>query len=129
MNTQKPKILVIDDDALIRASIQAILTRKNCSVAGAKSATEARELLDPQKKGGYALIILDIKLGEESGLELLADMRANGITVPVLMVSGLSDMEKIQQAAAYSIKGFLVKPFNAQTLYEKVAACLPELAA
>ena len=119
----KPRILAVDDEAMIRSVIQAILGRKQIDVVVAQGTTEACLLLREQ---AFDVILLDVKLGTGSGLDLLKSLREDfKILTPVLMMSGLADTERIKEASKYNIKGFIMKPFNAKSLEEKVCACLP----
>jgi DNA-binding response OmpR family regulator len=119
----KPRILAVDDEAMIRTVIQAILGRKQIEVVVAQNTTEASTLLQEQ---AFDVILLDVKLGSGSGLDLLKTLREEfKIVTPVLMMSGLADTERIKEASKYNIKGFIMKPFNAKSLEEKVCGCLP----
>ena len=117
----KPRILAVDDEAMIRSVIQAILGRKQIEVVTAQSTAEASTYLQNQT---FDAILLDVKLGDGSGLDLLRVLREEfKIVTPVLMMSGLADTERIKEASKYNIKGFIMKPFNAKSLEEKVCGC------
>ena len=123
MQIEKPlHVLTIDDENTIRSAIQLILTRRQCTVLGAQNAQEAEQFLKSQ---AFDIILLDVKLGSTNGIELLKSMREElKIQTPVILMSGLADTEGIKEASKYDIKGFLVKPFNAKALEEKVATAL-----
>lgn len=114
----KPMILTIDDEPTIRSAVQLIMSRRHCVVHGAQDEAEAKELL---RVYDFDLILLDVKLGKTSGLDLLKYLREElKIETPVLLMSGLADTERIQEACKYNIKGFILKPFNAKGLEERV---------
>lgn len=119
----KLRVLIIDDDPTIRTVIKTILSQEGLSIGAAKDAEEALALLRPPAIP-YDLVLLDINLPGESGIELLKQMRDQKINVPVLMISGNSDQQNIEEAASLQIKGFIVKPFTAQLLKDKVEAAL-----
>ncbi|WP_413558898.1 response regulator [Bdellovibrio sp. HCB209] len=115
---EKPLILTIDDEPMIRSAVQLIMSRRHCVVQSAQDANEARQLL---KSHSFDLILLDVNLGRTSGLELLKELREElKLETPVLLMSGLADTERIQEACKHNIKGFILKPFNAKGLEEKV---------
>lgn len=117
---QSLKILTIDDEPAIRSAVQLILTRRHCEVSSAQNEEEAKALVQAQT---FDVILLDVKLGKTSGLDLLKYIREElSLTTPVLMMSGLADTERIKEASKYNIKGFLLKPFNSKGLEEKVFA-------
>jgi Response regulator containing CheY-like receiver, AAA-type ATPase, and DNA-binding domains len=119
---EKPLILTIDDEPTIRSAIQLILSRRHCTVLSAQNAEEAKALVQSQT---FDIILLDVKLGKDSGLDFLKYLREElKITTPVLMMSGLADTERIKEASKFNIKGFLLKPFNAKGLEEKVFAAM-----
>lgn len=118
VNSRRLNILTIDDENAIRSAVNLILSRRNCNVHPAQDASEAVQALKAQS---FDLVLLDVKLGATNGIDLLKAMREElKVDVPVLLMSGLADTERIKEASKYQIKGFLVKPFNAKTLEEKV---------
>lgn len=124
-NSEKRSILVIDDEPTIRSAVQLILSRRHCTVMGAQDSVEAKAVL---KDNTFEIILLDVKLGKESGLDLLKYLREElKLNTPVLLMSGLADTERIKEACKYNIKGFLLKPFNAKGLEEKVFSSMEPL--
>lgn len=129
MSQEKKKVLVIDDSAEIRAGVTAILKHYGVICAGAKSAEEASPLILKPRIGElpYSLILLDIQLDGSSGLQLLRTFREiHGKAVPVVMISGNADTERVQEAAKWGISGFVVKPFTAETLWDRIKPLLGE---
>lgn len=119
---KKPNILAVDDEPAIRSAVQLILTRRHCDVSGAQNEEEAKALIQAQS---FDLILLDVKLGKTSGLDLLKYIREElKLNTPVLMMSGLADTERIKEASKFNIKGFLLKPFNSKGLEEKVFSAM-----
>ena len=83
-----PHILVVDDDRRIRELLTSYLTGKGFRVTAAGSAKLARERM---RGLTYDLLVLDVMMPGESGLELVRSLRAAADGVPVLMLSALAD--------------------------------------
>ena len=104
-------ILVVDDEAEIRASLEEILREEGYGVAGAADAGEAMALL---RDAPYDVVLLDIWLPGRDGLELLADMRESPPeTRPeVVMISGHGTIEAAVKATKLGAYDFLEKPLS-----------------
>lgn len=86
----QPRILVVDDSITIRNSLRNLLTKKNCIVSTAASASEASEELQHTQ---YDLITLDLNMPGENGLSWLKRQRNAGFKVPVVIISESSPQE------------------------------------
>ena len=104
-------ILVVDDEAEIRASLEEILREEGYGVAGAADAGEAMALL---RDAPYDVVLLDIWLPGRDGLELLADLRESPPeTRPeVVMISGHGTIEAAVKATKLGAYDFLEKPLS-----------------
>jgi two-component system nitrogen regulation response regulator NtrX len=104
-------ILVVDDEAEIRASLEEILREEGYSVAGAADAGEAIEML---RDAPYDVVLLDIWLPGRDGLELLSDLRESPPeTRPeVVMISGHGTIEAAVKATKLGAYDFLEKPLS-----------------
>jgi two-component system nitrogen regulation response regulator NtrX len=104
-------ILVVDDEAEIRASLEEILREEGYSVAGAADAGEAIALL---RDAPYDVVLLDIWLPGRDGLELLSDLRESPPeTRPeVVMISGHGTIEAAVKATKLGAYDFLEKPLS-----------------
>src|SRR5258707_6590841 len=83
-----PHILVVDDDRRIRQLLQSYLVQNSFRVTVAGSAGEARQRRDGLQ---FDLIVLDIMMPGESGLQLVKALRSGNDAIPVLMLSALAD--------------------------------------
>ena len=126
----RKKVLIIDDDENIRTLVKKLLDINGFVVSGAKSALEAKPRIRDSKKdpkNRFDLILLDINLGNTSGLELLNELKAENLIVsPIIIITGEADMEKIKKASAGGAVGFLLKPFTIEALLEKINKVLSE---
>ncbi|MDE0523935.1 MAG: response regulator transcription factor [Boseongicola sp.] len=115
-----PRILVVDDDPEMRNMMTQFL-RQNGSIA-LPAATEF-EITRHLETGRIDLILLDVMLGDESGLDICRKLRTEQ-DVPVIMVSALSADN--QRMAGYEVGAddYIVKPFNPKLLLARVKAVL-----
>ncbi|HQF25819.1 MAG TPA: response regulator, partial [Polyangiaceae bacterium] len=79
------RVLVIDDEDVVHASMRKVLSRLGFGVDGVLS---AREGLARLQTDSFDLIITDLMMPQMNGIELLQELRARGNTTPVLMVTG-----------------------------------------
>mgnify|MGYP000953600646 CR=1 FL=1 len=114
---EAPHILVVDDDRRIRQLLQTYLTQHGFRVTAAANADEAR-----QRRQGlqFDLLILDIMMPGESGLDLAKALRAGHDTIPVLMLSALADAPDRIAGLAAGSDDYLAKPFEPQELLLRI---------
>lgn len=106
-------VLVVDDERSMRDLIVRSLERHRYQAASAGTAQEARAMLRGLR---FSLIVSDIQMPGESGLELIEQVRAADPDIGVLMVSGEQDPAVAQRAAELGAFGYLVKPFSPEQL-------------
>ena len=104
-------ILVVDDEAEIRASLETILREEGYTVTTSGSATEALELIHDVE---YDVVLLDIWLPDGDGLDVLARIRELGLTTPpeVVIISGHGTIESAVRATKLGAYDFLEKPLS-----------------
>src|SRR6185312_7371301 len=88
MNSAKPKVLLVDDDADLLLAMKAAFRKMNCTVLLAANGIEALEILDKEK---LSLVISDVRMPKMNGVELLEAIQRRGIDVPVMIISGFTD--------------------------------------
>lgn len=106
------KILVVDDELVIRRLVECILSRKGHSTVSAGNGTEAMELV---RLAQFDLVVSDVRMPGMHGVELVRTLRREGYEMPVLLVSGecgslAADVSAL--VASKVVKGFLPKPFS-----------------
>lgn len=111
------KILIIDDESLILENLQDIFEFEKWKVAIAGSAKEAIEKIPDFNP---AVIISDINMPGMSGLELLALLNSQNSLIPVILLSGYRDIEKMQKAWENNVFDFLDKPYEEEKLISVV---------
>ncbi len=113
-------ILVVDDEPAARYGLRRALESKY-RVAEADSAEAAREALTREQPD---LVLLDVVLPGQSGIELLRWMREQGSEIPVLMVSALDTAKTAVEALQLGAADYLVKGFELEELRQRVATLL-----
>ena len=103
------KILVIDDEIRVCEELEEYLTRKNYYVKTAHRPSQAFDILDNED---FDIVILDIKMPELNGLEVLKIIKGKFPTIEVIMISGHGDMDVVIEAMQSGAIDFLKKPFR-----------------
>ena len=121
MMAELSHILVVDDDTRIRSLLQSYLMEHGFRVTTAASAGDARARLAGLE---FDLLVLDIMMPGETGIDLVSSMRADGVAVPVLLLSALSD--PTHRIAGLSSGGddYLAKPFEPEELLLRIRGLL-----
>jgi two-component system chemotaxis response regulator CheY len=119
------KILVVDDHESMRKIEKQILN--DLGYKNVDMADDGTTALPMLQKGNYDFVISDWNMPQMEGIELLKAIRADeriGKT-PVLLVTAESKKEKIIEAAQAGVNDYVVKPFNAEILSEKISRIFP----
>lgn len=111
------RLLVIDDDPEITSALVRGLTLHGYA---AEAENRADRALDRLCSGDFAAAIVDVMLGADSGIDLVRRIRAAQITVPVLMLSALSDVEDRAAGLEAGADDYVVKPFNFDELVARL---------
>ncbi|WP_434025558.1 chemotaxis response regulator CheY [Neptuniibacter halophilus] len=114
------KILVVDDFSTMRRIIRKLLSELGFkNIIEAEDGTKALTVL---KNEHIDFVLTDWNMPNMTGLDLLKEIRNNPelSSIPVLMVTAESKREQITAAAMAGVNGYIVKPFSAVTLQEKV---------
>ena len=112
------RLLIIDDDRDFSRSLQIQLELEGHTVATAHTGTAGIELAGGQP---LDLVLLDLKLRETDGLEVLSRLRARGIATPVAMITGEQDMQANIQAVRQGVVEYLRKPFPLPAVLDLIA--------
>ncbi len=114
------KFLVVDDFSTMRRIIKNLL--RDIGYTDVVEAEDGKQALSQIKSSQIDFVVTDWNMPNMTGLELLKEIRKEkGFDeLPVLMVTAESRKEQIVEAAKSGVNGYIVKPFNAQTLREKL---------
>ena len=114
-------VLVIDDSATIRKAIRRILEGIGYYVDEAGDGVEALERVSASPSA----VLCDIDMPRMDGLTFLKELRARPahIAVPVIMCTTHSSFDKIREALTLGANEYIMKPFDAEIIASKLAAC------
>ena len=123
----KIKFLVVDDFSTMRRIVRNLL--KELGYVNADEAEDGAIALQKLKNGGYDFVVTDWNMPNMDGLQLLQHVRADPTLkhLPVLMITAEAKKENIIAAAQAGAHGYIVKPFTAATLNEKLAKIFEKL--
>jgi DNA-binding NtrC family response regulator len=111
------KILVVDDESIVLDSCKRVLEGR-FEVISASSVDAALEVMRREPIG---MILLDIKMPGKDGMSLLRMVKEKWPTIPVMVMSGYSTMETVDQVSKTEAATFIAKPFTPDELVEAVA--------
>ena len=125
MEADLPHILVVDDEERLRELLRKYLTDNGYIVITAHDAADARAKL---KSLAFDLIVLDLMMPGENGLEFAASLRASS-DVPILMLTAMGETEDRIRGFEAGVDDYLTKPFEPRELLLRVTAILKRAAA
>lgn len=102
-----PKLLIVDDEIDIREFAKSFFKKRNIQVFTASGGNEAMEIIENEKPD---LILLDVRMEEMTGVELLKKLRAKGNKSKVIMVTGVEEETTIAEAQSLGIINYIHKP-------------------
>jgi two-component system, chemotaxis family, chemotaxis protein CheY len=127
MTDRRLAILVVDDYATMRKIVRQLL--KQIGFSNVHEAADGSEALALMRDGGFGLVISDWNMEPMTGLALLREVRADARLkdTPFIMVTAESKTENVVVAKQSGVSNYIVKPFNAETLKNKIATVLGPL--
>ncbi|WP_043991578.1 chemotaxis response regulator CheY [Vibrio sp. AND4] len=114
------KILIVDDFSTMRRIVKNLL--RDLGFNNTQEADDGLTALPLLKKGGFDFVVTDWNMPGMQGIDLLKHIRADAELkqLPVLMITAEAKREQIIEAAQAGVNGYIVKPFTAATLKEKL---------
>lgn len=114
------KILIVDDFSTMRRIVKNLL--RDLGFNNTQEADDGLTALPLLKKGGFDFVVTDWNMPGMQGIDLLKTIRADSELkhLPVLMITAEAKREQIIEAAQAGVNGYIVKPFTAATLKEKL---------
>ncbi len=121
MNEITAKVLLVDDDVRLRDLLVRYLEGQGFQAKGVGDAIQMRQALD---RGHYDLIVLDLMLPGEDGLEICRRLRGQGVTTPVVMLTAKGDEIDRIVGLELGADDYLPKPVNPRELLARIRAVL-----
>lgn len=121
MNKETTKLLVVDDDARLRALLERFLSEEGFLVKGACDGEQMDRLLGREN---YHLIVLDLMLPGEDGLSICRRLRQSNNEIPIVMLTAKGDEVDRILGLEIGADDYLPKPFNPRELLARINAVL-----
>src|SRR5258708_23902142 len=123
-NTEKPSVLLVDDNEATRTLIIALLRRE----FQVDVATDGMEAIEKLRTNQYASVLLDLRMPHQDGFGVLEFMQANSPDRlrTVLVVTAVLTRSEIQRAKSFGVCGIITKPFDVDDLLGAVRECAGE---
>jgi len=117
-------VLIVDDYKTMLRIIRNLL--KQLEFENVEEALDGTEALAKLRAGQFGLVISDWNMAPMTGLDLLKEVRADGRLkdTPFIMITAESKTENVVAAKQAGVSNYIVKPFNAETLREKIEKVL-----
>src|SRR6201998_506882 len=113
------RVLLVEDDATLAASIKMTLSKENFICDTTDLGEDGLEI---GKFYQYDIIVLDLMLPDIEGYEVLRRMRAARVRTPILILSGLADLDHKIKGLGFGADDFLTKPFDRRELIARIQA-------
>ena len=117
----EPLILVVDDDDAVRRSCVDLLEARGHRTAAAATVGEGLRLFDERKP---AAVLLDLKLPDGAGLDVLRELQRRAPGTPVIVISGLGSVSEAVEAMRVGATDFVEKPVGRERLFEVLSRAL-----
>src|SRR5258707_654216 len=109
----KGHVLVIDDEADIRESLETLLSIEGYSVDLAQNGTEGLRALESK---GYDLVLLDLMMPDRSGMEVLREVRERDTETPIFLITAYGSVEAAVEALKSGANDYFSKPWDNEKL-------------
>ncbi len=117
----EPIVLVVEDDPLVRSSMESLL---HSAGLRSQSFSSAREVLDARMPDGVCCFVMDVRLPHISGFDLQAELARRGHEIPIVFITGHGDIPMSVRAMKAGAVDFLAKPFRDQDMLDAVSTAL-----
>ena len=121
MKSKKLRILLVDDESIIRLDLREMLKEQGHEIVGEGS--NGQEAIELAEKLNPDLIVMDIKMPVMDGLEAVKRINAER-TIPIIMLTAYSQPELVQQATELGVYGYLVKPIKEADILPTIEVAL-----
>jgi two-component system response regulator FixJ len=123
MSASKPTIYVVDDDVGVLGSLQFLLETDGFEVKTFRSATA---LLNASALAGMDCLVIDYKMPDMNGIDLVGRLRDHHITAPVILITGYPDENIAARAVAAGVEHVVLKPLLGDGLVKQIRGAIRE---
>jgi FixJ family two-component response regulator len=116
-----PTVIVVEDDASVREALDSLIRSVGLRVKTFANGREFRQYKHPE---GPACLVLDVRLPDQTGLQIQHDLAAAGCTLPIIFITGHGDIPMSVRAMKAGAVEFLTKPFRDEDLLGAIHAAL-----
>src|SRR6201993_2310105 len=120
-NTSNASILVIDDEAGIRESLEGMLTLEGYQVRMAADGEQGLRILELEN---FDLVLLDLALPGQSGLELLPQIKERQPELPVIMITAYGTVDNVVESVRAGAENFVQKPWDNEKLMADIRSAI-----
>ena len=120
---ERPRVLVVDDEASIRELLSKTLALAEYDV---DTAPDGRAAVERMRLGHYDLLIADLKMPGLDGLSLIREAKRLNAEIPVIIITGFSSESSAIEAVNLRVAGYLTKPFRVPQVLAAAARALGE---
>jgi len=117
----EPLVYVVDDEPSVVDLIRRLCADRGLKVAGFSGAKEFLAAVDPARPG---CLVLDLRLPDMTGIDLLEQLRNLGTTQSIVFISGYAEVEHAVRAMKMGVQDFLEKPFSNQCILEAILSAV-----
>ena len=117
------QILIVDDSELMRTIVEQVIVnnlKEAAAQIGFHHAANGKDAMDIFQDKKIDLIFLDWNMPVLDGVEFVREIRMNGSKVPIVMITSVTDSEKILQAAAAGVNSYVEKPIRGPALWDQI---------
>ncbi|MCA1962131.1 MAG: response regulator [Desulfomonile sp.] len=117
--TSRPRVLIVDDEERFRNTMCKLLTLHGITAATAGSGPEALKELE---ENPYDLVILDVRMPEMGGVQLLSEIRKADSDIEAIIMTGYASVDTAKELMKLGAYDYMLKPYKVEDLLEKIEA-------
>jgi len=121
VSSEQPIVFVVDDDALVRETIEDLLQSVGLQV---RLFASPQEFLEAERPDVPGCLVLDVRLPEQSGLDFQKNLVGTAMELPIVFITGHGDIPMTVRAMKWGAVEFLTKPFRDQDLLDAIQAAI-----
>lgn len=114
-------VLIVDDERLIRLLLSRALKKEGINVIDADCGMDALEKINKRR---FDLVVLDLRLGDISGIDILRDIKKKAPDTKVIVVTAYGSEDLLKEISQHGVEGFFEKPFDTFEVIGMIKQCL-----